>query len=102
MTVKYTDAMIAELKEVGKFNYEIAQVFADKYNIQVRSVIAKVKSLELTYVVKSPTERKAGVKAKTRSKAEIVASIELSCGAKMASMSNMTIADLLILENVFA
>ena len=55
----YTNAMVAELSNNAPFNYDKAQIFAGRYNVSVRSVISKVKSLGLEYVAKAPVARKA-------------------------------------------
>ena len=55
----YTNAMVAELTNNAPFNYDKAQIFAGRYNVSVRSVISKVKSLGLEYVAKAPVARKA-------------------------------------------
>lgn len=55
----YTNAMVAELTNNAPFNYDKAQIFAGRYNVSVRSVISKVKSLGLDYVAKAPAAKKA-------------------------------------------
>jgi hypothetical protein len=95
---KYSDATIAKMREIGNFDYASAQKFADENGLTVRSVIAKVGALGLNYTKKdgkSPTRKS---NANTRSKADIVASIERHVGAELASLSKMTVADLESLE----
>ena len=94
---KYTDAMIAEMREIGSFNYDSAKAFADANGLSFRSVIAKVRALELDYQAKDPRVRSAPAK-RGRAKADIVKSIETGLGRELASLSKMTVADLEVLE----
>jgi hypothetical protein len=95
--MKYNDAQIAEMKEIGSFTYDSAKAFADKHNISFRSVIAKVRALELDYHAKDPKVRSTA-KPKGRAKADIVASIQTHLPSALASLSKMTISDLEVLE----
>lgn len=71
MTV-YTNAMVAELTNNAPFDYGKAQIFAERYNISYRSVIAKVKSLGLEYTPKAPVARK---KVEGPTKAQVLSDI---------------------------
>lgn len=97
---KYTDEMIAEMKELAPFTYDKAQAFATKHEISLRSVIAKVRALELPYQPKDPKVRSAA--RKTRAKSDIVTSIHKSLGLELASLPKMTVADLESLEKALA
>lgn len=102
MANKYSDKMIAEMKQIGTFNYESAQKFAQANDLTVRSVIAKVRALDLDYQAKDPKARKT-VNANKRAKADIVNSINESLGVdSLPSLSKMTVADLEVLERVVA
>jgi hypothetical protein len=96
---KYTDEMIAKMKEIGTFNYDSAKAFADANGLTFRSVIAKVRALELDYQPKDLKAFKA-TKAKARSKADIVNSIVSNLGQELDSLNKMTVKDLEVLETV--
>lgn len=99
---KYTEQMVAELREIGSFNYNSANDFAQKHGIGIRSVIAKVRALELPYTPKEPSVKSTTPKEVVRRKSDIVASIEAAFGAKMPSLEKMTVKDLEMLESKFA
>jgi len=96
--VKYTDAMIAEMKKIGTFNYDSAKAFADANGLSFRSVIAKVRALELDYQAKDPKVRSTTAKKKGRAKADIVRAIETNLQRDVPSLSKMTVVDLEVLE----
>ena len=96
---KYSDAMIARMKEIGTFNYDSAKAFADENGLSFRSVIAKVRALELDYQAKDPRVSKSRSTRKTRAKADIVQSIERNLQVELSSLSKMTVADLEVLES---
>lgn len=98
MTVKYTDAMISELRQIGKLDYNSANAFATKHGIGVRSVIAKARALEVPYQAKDPKQRGAGAKDKAPAKEIIVRNIESTLRVSLPSLSKMTVLDLLALE----
>lgn len=100
--MKYSDAMISELKALGKLDYASANVFATKHGLPFRSVIAKARALELPYTAKDPKDRSTPSKPKGRDKATIVAGIEGKLGVKLASLPKMTVLDLESLEGVLA
>lgn len=99
MAQTYTDAQIEELKSVPKLNYELAQIFADKHGIGVRSVIAKAKSLEIPYETKAPGDKKkSAVKKKT--KADLIKEFYGAYyGPELPSLTSMTVTDLEKLTN---
>lgn len=94
MATAYTEQMLAELKSVPTLNYEIANVFAEKYNIGVRSVIAKAKALEIPYSAKSPSEKKAKSSVSKRTKAVVLKDIDDVSGLDLPSFDKMTLVDL--------
>lgn len=98
---KYTEEMLTEMREAGSFTYDSAKAFAEKHDISLRSVIAKVRALELDYQPKDPKVRSVKPK-RDRSKADIVASIVRHIGDELPSLSKMTIVDLEVLEKVVA
>jgi hypothetical protein len=53
MAMHYTPEMIAELQDIGEFNFEDCKAFAVAHlSVTARSVMAKVKALGLVYNVK--------------------------------------------------
>lgn len=99
--MKYTDEMIAKMKEIGSFNYDSAKKFAEDNGLSFRSVIAKVRALELDYQAKDPKVRSAS-KKKARAKADIVNAITSALGSELPSLNKMTVVDLETLESVLA
>lgn len=98
---KYTDAIVAEMRSIGTFNYDSAKAFAEKHDLSFRSVIAKVRALELDYQAKDPKVRSTKAK-KGRAKADIVNAITAALGNELPSLSKMTVVDLEALEKVLA
>lgn len=94
MAISYSEAMISELKSVGTLNYEIATVFAEKHNIAVRSVIAKIRALELPYAAKAPGDKKKKAIATKRTKAVVLKEIDDVSGMDLPSFDKMTLVDL--------
>jgi len=95
---KYSDEMIAKMKEIGTFTYDSAKAFADANGLTFRSVIAKVRALELDYVAKGNTKATAS-KAKGRAKGDIVTSVNDLLGVELKSLEKMTVKDLEVLES---
>lgn len=91
----YTGALIAEMRKIGHFTYESASLFALKNNLSLRSVIGKVRALGLDY---TPKTIETASKRSTRSKAEIVESIQSAINSPLSSLSKMTVNDLEVLE----
>jgi hypothetical protein len=98
---KYTPAIVDEMRSIGSFTYDSAKAFADKHELSFRSVIAKVRALELDYQPKDPKVRASKPK-RERAKADIVRSIEGHLGASLASLPKMTVVDLEVLERSVA
>jgi hypothetical protein len=93
--------MIDEMKTIGSFTYDSAKAFADKNDLSFRSVIAKVRALELDYQPKDPKIRSTKAK-RERSKTDIVNSIVSALGQELPSLSKMTVKDLEVLEKTVA
>jgi hypothetical protein len=90
--------MVAEMRAAGSFDYNSAAAFAEKHGLNIRSVIAKVRALELPY--KAKDAKAPSNKPKARLKADVVASIEARLGVTLKSLEKMTLADLETLETV--
>ena len=88
------DAMTAN----GEISYETAVEIADEIGKSVKSVIAKVKQLDLPYVPKPVP----AAKPKGPTKAELVHDIEAHFGAKEGSMEGLTKATVAALENLIS
>lgn len=95
----YTESIVAEMHEIGSFDYDSAAAFAAKHGLSTRSVISKVKFEQLPYqpkvVAKSTTSRvrKAdvvmGIAAKLNVPAE---TLEGLAKADMASLNALAAA----------
>lgn len=92
--MKYSESMIAEMKEIGKFDYNSANAFATKHSLPVRSVIAKARALNIDYAAKDPKQDKQ----KGPQKADVVQDIESRLAVKLPSLAKMTLPDLLTLN----
>jgi hypothetical protein len=92
---KYTDAMVEELKTIGKLDYNSANAFAQKHGIEIRSVIAKARAYDLPYQAKDPKQDKKPI---ARQKADIVKSILAELKIELPSLVKMTVVDLEKLE----
>ena len=86
----YTETQVNILKSKGTISFDEAQVFADQNGLSVRSVIAKAKSLGLTYIPKA----RPIAQPKGRSKAEVIASIEAILKVSTPSLSKANLNDL--------
>lgn len=73
----YTNAMVAELSNNAPFDYGKAQIFAERHNVSVRSVISKVKSLGLEY---TPKPKAASKKVEGPTKAQVLSGIRAKLG----------------------
>jgi hypothetical protein len=91
--------MITEMREIGTFNYDSAKAFAEANGLTFRSVIAKVRALELDYQAKDPRVSKSRSTKKTRAKADIVTAIQANLQRELPSLVKMTVADLETLES---
>lgn len=96
----YTEKMLNELRSFDVITYDSAQEFADKHNISIRSVIAKVRSMELPYQPKPADYAAKQAKAKGESKADLVAEIQALLNVNFKSLDKMVVEDLIKLRNV--
>lgn len=97
--INYTDAMLDELKSLGTISYDMADEFADKHGISIRSVIAKVRSLELPYQPKVAAEKPKVTKKSGESKAEVAAEIESMLNVNFKGLDKLVLDDLIKLRN---
>lgn len=97
----YTPEQVTALTEaanVAPFNQARAAEFAEKFGFSSRSVIAKVKSLDLPYQVKAnPAAKKAAA-----SKADLVAAIEKAVDADDGSLNGLVKAPMVSLAALLA
>ena len=93
----YTDAMVARLNSQPEWTYADCVAFADENGLKVRSVIAKVISLQLAYVPK-PKTTKSGepVVAKAAVVAEIAEAVDVPA-TSLAGLEKATKASLFAL-----
>ena len=97
--INYTEKMLNELRSFDVITYDDAHVFAEKHGISIRSVIAKVRSMELAYQPK-PAEAAKPVKAKGESKADIVADIQSTLNVTFKGLDKLVLEDLVRLRTV--
>lgn len=98
--INYTEKMIDELKSMGTISYDMAQEFATKHDISIRSVVAKVRSMELPYQPKVQAEKPVVTKDAKESKASIAAEIESMLGVAFKGLDKLVLEDLIKLRNV--
>lgn len=99
--INYTESMIEELKSLGTINYDMAQEFATKHDISIRSVVAKVRSMELPYQPKVIAADKASfTKEAKESKATVAAEIESMLNVTFKGLDKLVLEDLVKLRNV--
>lgn len=99
---KYTDEMTNELRTMGVIDYELATKFAEKHEISVRSVIAKVRALELPYKPKETAAEKKPTKKAGPKKAEVAAEIEQMLQTQFHRLDALTADDLETLRKAIA
>jgi len=93
----YTSAMETQLRQSAPHSYETAQTFADSHGLSIRSVIGKIKSMDLEYTPKPKTVSTGGPTIK---KVEIVEAIRSTLNLAQRS-GDFTKAELMvILENL--
>jgi hypothetical protein len=97
--INYTEKMLNELKSMDVITYDMANEFAIKHNISIRSVVAKVRSMELPYQPKVSTEKPKVTKAPAESKAAIAAEIESMLGVTFKGLDRLVLEDLTKLRN---
>lgn len=96
----YTKKMLDELRSFDVITYDSAQEFADKHNISIRSVIAKVRSMELPYQPKPTDAAAKQAKVKGESKTDLVAEIQSILNVNFKSLDKMVVEDLVKLRNL--
>ena len=88
--------MVAELRSFDLVTYEDAVAFADRFpEVSTRSVISKVKSLDIPYVPKAKPEPKATVQIR---KIDIVDAIAAAVGVNVEAVEGLAKADKASLE----
>ena len=92
----YTDEMVRDMVAHGEWSYAECCKFADEHGLKPRSVIAKVKSLQLAYTPKPARVRKSG--EPVTPKATFAATIEQAVGLTLPSLSKMVRSDLVALS----
>ncbi len=98
--INYTEKQLDELKSMGVITYDMAQAFATKHDISIRSVIAKVRSMELPYQPKVSAEKPAVTKDAKESKANVAAEIESMLNVTFKGLDKLVLEDLVKLRNV--
>lgn len=97
--INYTENMLNELRNMGVITYADADKFAKKYNISIRSVVGKVRSMELPYEPKEVTGTKVA-KPKAESKADVVADIQSVLNVTFKGLDRLVLEDLVMLRNI--
>ena len=85
----YSNSMVTALQSQS-WDYESASAFAAEHNLSVRSVISKIKNLDLDYTPKPTTVSTAGPRVV---KADIVASIAKALDADPDALAGLAKAD---------
>lgn len=98
--INYTEKMLDQLKSMGTITYDMAQEFAAEHDISIRSVVAKVRSLELPYQPKVSTEKPKVTKDAKESKATVAAEIESMLNVTFKGLDKLVLEDLVKLRNV--
>jgi hypothetical protein len=98
--INYTEKMLDELKSMDVITYDMANEFAVKHNISIRSVVAKVRSMELPYQPKVSAEKPAVTKEAKVSKAAVAAEIESMLNVTFKGLDKLVLEDLVKLRNV--
>jgi hypothetical protein len=93
---QYTDNMVAELQRQESWNFEQAADFAATHALSTRSVVSKIKSLEIDYTPKSIT-RVASDKPR---KADIIADIASSLKINQEAIEGLNRAPMLSLKEL--
>ena len=84
----YTESIVAEMHEIGSFNYDSAAAFAAKHGLSTRSVISKAKYEQLPY------EPKVVVKTSRVRKSDVVAEIASGLGVPFETIEGLAKADM--------
>ena len=86
----YTDSMVAEMVSAGAFTFAQAQAYAEKHNLSTRSVVSKIKSLDLPY---TPKPKAAASGSPRTTKADLVQAIALGLDCSFESIEGLAKAD---------
>ena len=86
----YSSSMVTALQSQS-WDYESASAFASEHNLSVRSVISKIKNLDLDYTPKPKTVSTAGPRVR---KADIVDAIALAMSINADSIRGLDKADM--------
>lgn len=89
----YSNSMVTELTQAGAFDYATASAFAEKHNISVRSVISKIRSLNLPYEKKVVQTVKISRVRKSEVVEMIAAKLSLECD-KLAGLGKADLGSL--------
>jgi hypothetical protein len=93
----YTSAMETKLRQSAPHSYDTAQAFALDNGLPIRSVISKIKSMDLDY---SPKQKTVSTAGPTIKKQEIVEAIRSTLNLKERG-GDLTKSELMvILENL--
>ena len=95
----YTDKMVNQLKAVDSWTYDQASDFADEHSLSVRSVISKLKNLELNYIPRPSVKRAGGPRIK---KSDMVVQIAEALGMadNAEALAGLEKADVRSLKNL--
>jgi hypothetical protein len=85
----YTDSMVAEMMAKGAFTFAEAQGYAEKHSLSTRSVVSKIKSLDLPYTPKP----KAAASAPRTLKSDSVLAIAKALDADPDELAGLAKAD---------
>jgi len=86
----YTDSMVAEMLGQGSFTFAQAQAYAEKHNLSTRSVVSKIKSLDLPY---TPKPKAAASGAPRILKMDHVTAIAKALDVNVESIEGLAKAD---------
>ncbi|MEK9699161.1 MAG: hypothetical protein VW270_25515 [Candidatus Poseidoniales archaeon] len=92
----YTDKMVNELKAVDSWNYDLASDYAALHGLSVRSVISKLKNLDIDYTPKpvvkaaSPRIRKADIVVQIAEALGMADNAEALAGLEKADARSLT------------
>lgn len=95
----YTEKMLDELRSFDVITYDDAHEFAETHGISIRSVIAKIRAMELAYQPK-PADAPKPTKAKGESKADIVADIQSTLNVTFKGLDKLVLEDLIKLRSI--
>ena len=95
----YTDKMVNELKAVNSWNYDLASDYAALHGLSVRSVISKLKNLELDYTPRPVVKSAGGPRIK---KSDMVVQIAEALGMadNAEALAGLEKADVRSLKNL--